>query len=58
MPLSDEELGAKLADCLAHAALAVDARAVAAAILDPADRPVAGVLDLLTPERPRAAAAE
>lgn len=57
MPLSDAELAAKLADCVAHAGLAADAPAIAAAILHPADRPVASVLDLLTPG-PRAAAAE
>jgi 2-methylcitrate dehydratase PrpD len=57
LPLSDEELGAKLADCLAHAGLPGDARAIAAAILDPSDRPVAEVLALLA-SPPRAQAAE
>jgi 2-methylcitrate dehydratase PrpD len=57
LPLPDAELAAKLADCAAHAGLSADAQAIAAAILDPADRPVAAVLDLLTPA-PRAAAAE
>lgn len=57
MPLSDAELAAKLADCLAHAGLTADAGGIAAAILSPEDRPVASVLDLLTPG-PRAAAAE
>ncbi len=57
MPLSDAELATKFADCAAHAGVAADAQAIAAAILDPADRPVAAVLDLLTPG-PRAAAAE
>jgi len=51
LPLSDGELGAKLADCLAHAGIAGDAQAIAAAILDPADRRVADLLGLLTPVR-------
>ena len=57
MPLSDQELGAKLADCVAHAGMTADAAAIAAALHDPADRPVGALLDLLTPA-PRAAAAE
>ena len=57
LPLSDEELGAKLADCLAHAGLPGDAPSIAAAILDPSDRPVAEVLALLA-SPPRAQAAE
>ena len=56
MPLTDAELVTKFADCVAHAGLGTDAATVAAAILDPADRPVAAVLDLLTPG-PRAVAA-
>jgi 2-methylcitrate dehydratase PrpD len=57
LPLTDAQLAAKLADCIAHAGLGADAPAVAAMILDPADRPVAAVLDLLAAPA-RAAAAE
>lgn len=51
LPLSDAELGAKLADCLAHAGHPADAGRLAAAILDPADRKVADLLALLAPVR-------
>ncbi|MBX6742040.1 MAG: MmgE/PrpD family protein [Acetobacteraceae bacterium] len=51
LPLSDAELTAKLADCLAHAGIAADAEAPAAAILDPADRKLSGILALLAPVR-------
>jgi 2-methylcitrate dehydratase PrpD len=51
LPLSEAELVAKLADCLAHAGIAADAARVAAAILGPADLPLAEVLALLAPVR-------
>jgi 2-methylcitrate dehydratase PrpD len=51
LPLSEAELSAKLADCLAHAGLAVDAPSLAAAILDPADRRLSDLLALLNPIR-------
>jgi 2-methylcitrate dehydratase PrpD len=55
-PLTDAELTAKLADCLRHAGIAADAAALAAALLDPADRPVRELLALCTPAAVRAAA--
>ena len=51
LPLSDAELTAKLAGCLAHAGSAADAAGVARAILAPGDRPVAGLLAMLAPVR-------
>ncbi|MBY0330886.1 MAG: MmgE/PrpD family protein [Acetobacteraceae bacterium] len=58
MPLTDAQLAEKLADCVAHAGLRADAGAIAALVLDPADRPVAAVLDLLDVPARAAAAAE
>jgi 2-methylcitrate dehydratase PrpD len=51
LPLSDAELTAKLAGCLAHAGLSADAQRVAATILAPGDRPIAALLDQLAPAR-------
>ncbi|MFC7540666.1 hypothetical protein ACFQU2_15975 [Siccirubricoccus deserti] len=51
LPLTDAELAAKLGDCLAHAGSTAAAGMIAAAILDPADRPVAEVIRLLAPLR-------
>ncbi len=50
-PLPDAELAAKLADCMAHAGVKADAQALAAAILDPADRRIGDILGLLSPVR-------
>ncbi len=51
LPLSDAELTAKLADCIAYSGIAVDAEKLAAAVLDPADRKLSDILALLVPVR-------
>lgn len=55
LPLSDAALVDKLADCLRHAGLDAAPAAIAAAVLDPADRRIGEVLGLLTARQAAAA---